>query len=158
MNSESAPQMIRPERVIVGVDGSDSSIQALREAARLARALDADLVAIATWRDPAAYGYIAPDWSPQVQAREKLQNSIDTAFGDDVPDRLQVSVLEGPPARTLIKASAGAAMLVVGSRGHGGFAGMLLGSVSAACAEYAHCPVLVYHQPRADTEYIDAEQ
>jgi nucleotide-binding universal stress UspA family protein len=59
----------------------------------------------------------------------------------------------------LIDASKGAEMLIVGSRGHGGFVGLLLGSVSARCAEYAHCPVLVMHgdeEATASTVAMDA--
>jgi nucleotide-binding universal stress UspA family protein len=61
--------------------------------------------------------------------------------------RLSTKTLHGPPARTLIEESRNAFMLVLGSRGHGGFAGLLLGSVSTACAQHAHCPVLIMHGP-----------
>lgn len=118
----------------------------------MARALDADLVLISTWQDPAGYGYIAPDWSMKTRAQEVLTGAVHTVFGTETPNRTHSEVLEGAPARTLIQASKDATMLVVGSRGHGGFAGMLLGSVSAACAEYAHCPVLVYHQRNESSE------
>jgi nucleotide-binding universal stress UspA family protein len=60
---------------------------------------------------------------------------------------LHTAVMEGRPAEVLLNEGEQAAMLVVGSRGHGGFAGLALGSVSGACAAYAHCPVLVVHQP-----------
>jgi nucleotide-binding universal stress UspA family protein len=66
-------------------------------------------------------------------------------FGGRRPPGLRTDVREGNAARVLLEASEGARMLVVGSRGHGGFAGLLLGSVSAACAEHASCPVLVLH-------------
>jgi nucleotide-binding universal stress UspA family protein len=59
---------------------------------------------------------------------------------------------EGNPAKVLIDRSTGAQMLVVGSRGHGGFAGLLLGSVSSKCAEHAHCPVLIVHGSRTDAQ------
>ncbi|MDQ1560876.1 MAG: hypothetical protein QOE85_217, partial [Actinomycetota bacterium] len=52
---------------------------------------------------------------------------------------------EGNADEILIEQSRGAEMLIVGSRGHGGIAGVLLGSVSAKCAEHAHCPVLIIH-------------
>ncbi len=57
---------------------------------------------------------------------------------------------EGNPAKVLIDRSTGAQMLVVGSRGHGGFAGLLLGSVSSKCPEHAHCRVLIVHRTRSD--------
>jgi nucleotide-binding universal stress UspA family protein len=66
-------------------------------------------------------------------------------FGGDRPAGLVTRVEQGGAARILIDVSQGANLLVVGSRGHGGFAGLLLGSVSSACAEHAACPVLVVH-------------
>ena len=61
---------------------------------------------------------------------------------------MRIEVLEGPPARILLDASDGADFLVVASRGRGGFAGLLLGSVSAQCAAHASCPVLVVPDPQ----------
>lgn len=131
------------DRILVGVDGSASSIAALRYAARIADAFDAPIEAVITWTYPpfSEPAYIA-EWSPELDAREVLDGAIAMAF-DGNPPSLTRTVLTGPPARTLIRLSENASMLVLGSRGHGGFVGLLLGSVSAACAEHAHCPVLV---------------
>lgn len=146
MSTESRSPVASPAPIVVGVDGSESSDAALAEAARLAPALEAELLLITTWQDPAGYGYIAPDWSMKARAQQLLTDTIDRVFGTETPAGMRSEIVEGPPARVLINASKDARMLVVGSRGHGGFAGMLLGSVSGACAEHAHCPVLVYHQ------------
>lgn len=137
------------ERILVGVDGSETSIDALRYAARLAEALDVPLEAVTTWVFPAVAEDAPVDtWSPEDDAQEILDASIAQAFGGTPPARLARTVLPGPAARTLIQESERCGMLVLGSRGHGGFARMLLGSVSAACAEHARCPVLVMHSPR----------
>lgn len=143
-------QPLSPEgpraRVVVGVDGSGPSVGALRHAARLAQALDADLDAVTVWRLPPSYPVgPVPGWSPVPGAQKALDSTVELAFGGTPPARMTAQLLEGPIARTLIDYSRDAQMLVVGSRGHGGFAGMILGSVSSACAEYAHCPVLVWH-------------
>jgi nucleotide-binding universal stress UspA family protein len=74
-----------------------------------------------------------------------LTDTVDATFGADRPAELKLTVAEGPPAAVLVDRSAGALMLVVGSRGHGGFMGLLLGSISANVAEHASCPVLVVH-------------
>lgn len=132
-------------RILVGVDGSDSSIEALRRAATIATALDAPIEAITTWEYPALLEsyYPSEDWSPEEDAKQVLSDAVEQAFDGAPPPRLSTRILHGPPARTLIEASEGAFMLVLGSRGHGGFAGLLLGSVSTACAHHSHCPVLI---------------
>ncbi len=162
MSTESLTPVPSSARIIVGVDGSDSSIGALKEANRLADALDVELVALSTWFFATGYGgYYGTDWSPkaaQAEMEQILEDAIDKAFGPTTPERLRTEVVEGLPARTLIQASKDAFMLVVGSRGHGGFAGMLLGSVSSALAEHAHCPVLVYHPRHTDTDTPDVDQ
>ena len=138
------------ERILVGVDGSESSIDALREATELAEALDAPLEAVTIWDYPVLVDspYLTTAWSPEEGAASVLDAAIADAFGDAPPPDLTRSVVQGPTTRTLIELSRDARMLVLGSRGHGGFLGMLLGSVSAACAEHAHCPVLVVHRVR----------
>lgn len=131
-------------RIIVGVDGSPSSIAALKYAARLASALHAPLEAVTTWTYPPVTGAeLVIEWQPEQDAQQILDASVADAFGDAPPEGLTRTVLPGSPARTLIDASETSGMLVLGSRGRGGFAGLLLGSVSAACAQHAHCPVLI---------------
>jgi nucleotide-binding universal stress UspA family protein len=135
-------------RLVVGVDGSPSSVAALRWAARLAPTLGADIEALMVWDYPTNAGWgvgIAPDWRPDDDARKALETALDEAFGPDRPANLTAEVAEGPVVAILRDRSAAALMLVVGSRGHGGFTGLLLGSVSSACAEHAQCPVLVVH-------------
>jgi nucleotide-binding universal stress UspA family protein len=144
MTEQAAP------RIVVGVDGSESSKNALRWAARLAEATGAGLDAVAAWDPTALYGWSALSVmptidSPQADIEKSLSETVDEVFGADRPQDLRLKTLEGPAARTLLTVSEGALMLVVGSRGRGGFAGMLLGSVSAKVAEHAKCPVLVVH-------------
>lgn len=134
------------DRIVVGVDGSEPSIDALRYADRIATALNAPLEAVIAWTYPPITGsYLVIETSPQHDAAEILDTAVGRAFGDRPPEGLKRTVVAGPAARTLIEASRTSAMLVLGSRGHGGFAGLLLGSVSAACAEHAACPVLIVH-------------
>ncbi len=144
--------------IVVGVDGSSSSIAALRKAAELARSTDAPIVAVTAWQFPITYDATLPPsvWSPESDAHETLRTAIDVAFDGAPPTRLTTRVIAGPAAAVLVKASEGASMLVVGSRGRGGFVGLLLGSVSTACAQHAHCPVLIMHASRHDEDAADA--
>jgi nucleotide-binding universal stress UspA family protein len=132
--------------IVVGVDGSDCSKDALRWAARQAEFTGATVNAIIAWRIPAFYGW-APvdpeDLDVHRLAERALAHAIDEVFGPDHPDWVQASVVEGHAAQVLVMASADADLLVVGSRGHGGFAGLLLGSVSTYCLHHARCPVTV---------------
>jgi nucleotide-binding universal stress UspA family protein len=136
-----------PPRIVVGVDGSKQSKQALRWAARIAATTGARIDAIAAWQFPVGYGWgaVPLEWSPGQDMEKVLTESVDEVFGGDRPEDMRLAVHEGGAARVLLEESEGALMLVVGSRGHGGFAGMLLGSVSASVAEHANCPVLVVH-------------
>ncbi len=137
----------RTARVVVGVDGSEQSRTALVWAAFLAGSMQASLEAIICWDfGTFLYESYPRDWDPATDARTVIDKTLDEAFGQhDRPKDLTVSVRQGTVTRTLLQASTDADLLVVGSRGHGGFAGLLLGSVSAACAEHARCPVLVVH-------------
>lgn len=139
----------QPDRIIVGVDGSEHSKQALREGARLAQALGAPLEAIACWQDPAmygaSYGYI-PELDPEafrVDGERMLEETLGEVFGEDRPANLSTRLLHGRPAELLVEESRSARMLVIGARGLGGVLGMILGSVSSALVSHAHCPVLV---------------
>ena len=134
-------------KVLVGVDGSESSVQALRLAAQLAPALGATVSAIYCWDFPEIYaGYVPPDFDRfEAAASRTLADALEKAFGTETPEGLTSQLVRGPAAAKLIEAAAGASLLVVGRRGHGGFLGMHLGSVSTACVAHADCPVLVLH-------------
>jgi nucleotide-binding universal stress UspA family protein len=137
-----------PLRVVVGVDGSKQSHQALRWAAQVASQWGAQLEVVIAWEYPAgAYGLATwpAEWDLAQDTRKTLEITLDEVFGTDRPADLRVTVRQGGAAQVLLKQAKGATMLIVGSRGHGGFAGLLLGSVSASVAEHAQCPVLVVH-------------
>jgi nucleotide-binding universal stress UspA family protein len=84
-------------------------------------------------------------WDPAAAMEKAAVDTLDQVFGAHRPADLQVTVQEGHATKVLLDAGRGARMLVLGSRGHGGFAGLLLGSVSSACAQHATCPVVVVH-------------
>jgi nucleotide-binding universal stress UspA family protein len=133
--------------VVVGIDGSEESKHALRWARALAVPLRAQVKAVAVWHLPYGYGAIAipADWNPKQDMEQVLLDAVTDVVGSQLPDDLHLVVREGNPSKELLDSATGAAMIVVGSRGHGGFAGMLLGSVSSHVAEHATCPVLVVH-------------
>lgn len=132
--------------IVVAVDGSDSSLDALRHGIRVASAFNAPLEAVTVWHFPyVAYAPMPVPWDPENDAKAILESSLQKVFGADRPPWLSWHISEGLPAETLIRECKGAGMLVMGSRGHGGFSGLLLGSVSSQCAEHAECPVLVVH-------------
>jgi nucleotide-binding universal stress UspA family protein len=143
--------MTPDDRVVVGVDGSGPSKQALRWALFLAQTAGARIDAVMAWMLPTFGGAeVWPaDWNPEQDAADALHGAITEVLGEQPPVPVREIVTEGGAARVLLDASEGARILVVGSRGHGGFAGLLLGSVSAACAEHAPGAVLVIHAESA---------
>lgn len=134
--------------IVVGVDGSTSSQRALEWAIQQARLTKAPLVAITTWEWPTTFG--APvEWPTGVDfeadATSVLRDCVAAASGghDDLDVTLRVE--HGHAAVVLTDASKVASLVVVGSRGHGEFAGLLLGSVSSFLSSHALCPVVVVH-------------
>jgi nucleotide-binding universal stress UspA family protein len=135
--------------VLVGVDGSRGSRKALTWAAAEAAEHGADLVVLRVWEHrlpPPAGNPAVPTEGVSddgTEASEELVQIIKEELGDDPPVVAQPVVKQGRAAEVLIEQSAGADLLVVGTRGHGGFAGLVLGSVSQHVAAYAQCPVTV---------------
>lgn len=133
------------QRILVGVDGSDSSKEALRAGDGIARALGVPLVALMFWEGPPVYegwGTVDPD-QPPAGSVELLRTTLADVFGADLPEHVRADLLHGRAAARLVEESGNALMLVLGRRGHGGLRGSALGSVSNACIAHAHCPVLV---------------
>jgi nucleotide-binding universal stress UspA family protein len=139
---------------VVGVDGSEASVEALRQAQWLAAPVGAKVLATAYWDDPQVYaGYVAMGIDRfEERVMIVLNDALQQAFGDDIPPNVVPRVVRGHPRDSLIDASRHADMIIVGRRGHGGFGGLLLGSVSSACVAHAHCPVLVVHSPDKRTK------
>ena len=135
----------RAARIVVAVDGSPGSVQALRWAARQAKLTGAELQAVTAWEYPAFFGW-APDTGDtdlaQLAGRAQ-EDALREVFGADRPDWVRAEVVEGPAGRTLVEASEQADLLVVGSRGYGGLADAVLGSVSTYCVHHAHGPVTI---------------
>jgi nucleotide-binding universal stress UspA family protein len=138
-----------PPRVVVGVDGSDASVAALREAAAVARRLDGMLDAVHAWEIttisplPASVGWVPPLDDYEDWAHAQLHDAVATVNLGLAADRVRETVVHAPPTRGLLEASAGAERLVVGNRGRGGFERLVLGSVSRQVLESAPCPVTV---------------
>jgi nucleotide-binding universal stress UspA family protein len=146
MNGEGSGQ----ELVVVGVDGSAESIAALRWAARYATAAGARVRALLAWHYPGAVGGPPPGMAPEpvhdqteAQMHETLDAAIARAYEGQETAGVEKSTAYGHPAQALIEESREADLLVVGRQGHGGFTGMLVGSVSIHCVTGAFCPVVV---------------
>lgn len=137
-------------RIVVGVDGSTTSRRALRWAADEARRHGAELHVVHAWESPvpaAAVG-LAPRRSTAVEeqrdvAETLLSEVMQEELGANPPEKTRPSIGRGPAATVLLEAAKGADLLVVGSRGLGGFSGLLLGSVSTKVAHHATCPVVI---------------
>jgi nucleotide-binding universal stress UspA family protein len=136
--------------VVVGVDGSAESVDALRWAARYQESTGATVRPVLSWHFPAAAGPapvgVAPKpISDEVRAsmQEALDKAITEVYGSPATDKVEAKIEYGHPAQVLVEASQHADLLVVGHRGHGAFTGMLIGSVSIHCVTHAHCPVVV---------------
>ena len=142
--------------IVVGVDHSDGAKAALRFALEEARQRKATLRVVHAWQ----FGYIGarglegplPVVGGELEElREGAAAALNETLHEVVTDTdgvaIERRVGQGTPAAVLIQESKGADLLVVGSRGHGGFAQLLLGSVSQQCAQHAFCPVVIIRGP-----------
>jgi len=136
--------------IVVGVDGSDGSADAARWAFGQAALTGSHVEVITAWRWPSSWGAAIPmptGFDPAGDARS-MADEITGPLADEFPTvNIHTRIVEGHPAEVLVEASRYADLLVVSSRGHGEFSGMLIGSVSLYCATRASCPVLVYREP-----------
>ena len=140
-------------RIVVGIDGSPGSLHALSWAGREARLRNATLEVVAAWTypTPVLLVPVAPD-PPQVKtlrkhAREMIEHALEKVADDVDGVDVDLRVVEGDTSAVLLERAKGADLLVVGSRGLGGFRGLLLGSVSQQCVQHAISPVVVVPSP-----------
>jgi nucleotide-binding universal stress UspA family protein len=146
--------------IVVGIDGSESAQNALAWALAEARLRRADVRAVCAWQVtlPAfgAAGLVTVDPglddSFERAAEQVVDETLDALADAAEGIHVERSIIRGSAPEVLVEASRSAELLVVGSRGHGGFAGLLLGSVSQQCAQHAPCPVVIVkhveHAPR----------
>jgi nucleotide-binding universal stress UspA family protein len=139
-------------RIVVGVDGSASSKAALAWALRQAALIGATVEVVAAWGFPLYVGD-ADFWPVDVDLEDivthQLQRVLDEVVPPDCSVPLRAVVVPGPPVVALLDRAVGAELLVLGSRGHGEFAEMVLGSVSLHCVARAPCPVVVVREEQA---------
>jgi nucleotide-binding universal stress UspA family protein len=137
---------------VVGLDGSEESRRALRWAVSVADLAKAPVRAVQAWSyAPSA---VLPGAAPMVSREEMderteadLRDIVATTLGD-VPENVRMEALRGPAAAAILDRVSPDGVLVLGTRGRGGFVGMILGSVSRACLEHASCPVVIVRDDR----------
>lgn len=134
------------DRIVVGVDGSPSSMVALRWALKQAEATGAEVEAVHAWEYPISFGApvaLLPGEDLEAEAGTALAAAIGKVTAGDSGVTVRRRVVLGDPASVLLGRAKDADLLVVGNRGYGGFARSLLGSVSQHCIHHATCPVVV---------------
>jgi nucleotide-binding universal stress UspA family protein len=142
--------------IVVGIDGSHHSTRALEWALKEAALQHAALtvltvhsVAASPWTgNPVILGADSEDQEKLLRAAEELTAKVTQELGDSRPDSVTVRAIAGFPAKELIEASKDADLVVVGSRGAGGFAKLMMGSISSQLVEHAHSPVVVVPSER----------
>ena len=141
------------QKILVGVDGSEKSISALKWAAALAAEIGARVEVITTWQTPyptielLAVGFNMDlaelNERPMQLAHVRMEKSIVGAYGVANPLGVTITIEEGYPALVLVERSSDVDLLVLGNRGHSPIVETLLGSVSMHCLNHAHCPVVI---------------
>ena len=138
------------ERIVVGIDGSSASVRALEWALHQAERTGASVEAVHAWEVPAMYGtgmMVLPSGEDfDKAAKQSLERAVaqaTQATGGRTNVPIELRTVSGHPAKILVEMAENADLLVVGSRGHGGFVGTLVGSVSQSAVQHATCPVVI---------------
>ncbi len=136
------------QKILVAIDGSRHSSTALEMAVDLAQRYAASLMLVHAF--PHVSDLLGtPQYERLLDARTMIGTSLLEAAQAQVGERVPVDVqlIEGPPAQAILRVAQeeSADMVVIGSRGHGQLAGLLLGSVSTTVSQHSHCPVLIVH-------------
>jgi nucleotide-binding universal stress UspA family protein len=133
--------------IVVGIDGSDTSQDALRWALSQAALTGAELRAVSSWRWPNYITRVPPGVDLAAETSQTLDEAVDAVLAENPQAAATVTVnkhvVEGPAGPALLTHSDGATLLVVGARGRAAFPGMLLGSVAEYCVREGTCPVVV---------------
>jgi len=141
--------------IVVGIDGSGASVAALRLGVEEARVRGIGVDAVRVWSMPlidgvAAVGPAALPWEELADAaRVALDRVVESVVAEGEPVPVRRLVVEGSPAYRLVELARDAPMLIVGTRGEGGFMGLLMGSVAQQVLHHATCPVVVVPEPAA---------
>jgi nucleotide-binding universal stress UspA family protein len=138
------------QKIVVGIDGSEGSKNALRWAIEEAGRRDATVEALHAWQAPRAAGLYSGGVYTEDSVREAGEKALDDAIAGADPGgsaKVERRCVTGHPAAALVEAGTDADLLVVGSRGLGGFSRLLIGSVSSQVAHHAPCPVVVVPTP-----------
>ena len=136
-------------RIVVGIDGSEHAQKALEWAAREARMRNAELEVVYAWQMPMyiGYGVVSAPVFDVSELRNAAKTRVDEAVaalnGDATGVAIETKAIEGISPEILVDEAKDADLLVVGSRGHGGFTGLLLGSVGQQCAQHSLCPTVI---------------
>lgn len=141
-------------RIVAGVDGSPSSLEALRWAVRYAEMSGGTVDAVISWQFPITASGLG--WAPtapwdDTNFAELAVKTLSDVVADVSPPpavTIRQSAVEGNAAEVLLETAKDADLLVLGNRGHGGFTDALIGSVSTRCLHHAACPVLVVKEPK----------
>jgi nucleotide-binding universal stress UspA family protein len=138
-------------RIVVGIDGSQASTQALRWAVEQAKLTGASIDAVIAWHPVIVFGFSPPigDFDVEGAARTVLANAIQAVTDGNPPVEIRQHVTEGQAAQVLVNAASDASLLVVGNRGHTGITESLLGSVGQYSVHHATCPVVVVRAQKA---------
>jgi nucleotide-binding universal stress UspA family protein len=140
-------------RIVVGMDGSASSKEALRWAVDEASRRGDDVEVVLVWDNPYRDMWLPanpPGTDPLAHFRTALDRTVSAVLGEHPTVKVETAVIEGHAAPVLVDRALGADMLVVGNRGHGRLAGAFLGSVGFNCAAHAPCPVVIVRAPASE--------